>query len=213
MAFTKTPKLFLGDLSNYAEIRRGLSPAIRSQTPTLRELRSVDSATQQGLINALNDWRLSGQAQKIKGAQTAKGLGAVFSNAAASGYYSPAEKITIQTAGLNIKTMDPRQVEWAIRESLNSTGRLHNQDFYKAKYYLDRGGWSPEEATGEMLTAILYSGGILEYDEDTIQETIREYVKRIYGVLNDEETETTERANITAGYYNDVLNIASFFTR
>ena len=213
MAFTLAPKLFLPDLSNYAEIRRGLSPAVRSQTPTLKELRSVDSATQQGLINALNDWRLSGQAQKIKGAQTSKGLGAVFSNAAASGYYSTAEKITIQTAGLNLKTMDPRQAEWAIRESLNSTGRLHNQDFYKAKYYLDSGEWSPEAASGEMLSAILYSGGILEYNEETIQATIREYVKRVYGTLEDLEAENTERANITAGYYNDVLNIAKIFTR
>ena len=213
MAFTKTPKLFLGDLSNYAEIRRGLSKAVREQTPTLKQLRSVDSATQQGLINALNDWRLSGQAQKVAGSQTAKGLGAVFSNAAASGYYSPAEKIKIQTASLNVKSMDRRQAEWAIRESLNSTGRLHNQDFYKAKYYLDKGDWSPEEATNEMLYAILYQGGIFEYSEKIIDETIHEYVNRKYGTLEGLKTETTERANITAGYYNDVLNIAKFFIR
>ena len=154
-----------------------------------------------------------GTAQKIKGSQTSKGLGAVFSKAAASGYYSTAEKITIQTAGLNLKTMDPRQAEWAIRESLNATGRLHNQDFYKAKYYLDKGDWNPEEASGEMLTSILYSGGILEYDEDTIQNAIHEYVKRKYGALEGAKAETVERANITAGYYNDVLNIAKFFTR
>ena len=212
MAYNAQAKLFASDLSNYSEIRRGLSPAMRKATPTLKELKSVDAATQQGLINALNDWRQQGQAQKIQASQLSKGIGSVFSSAASSGFYSTQDKITLQTAGLKLRSMDKDRAEWELRESLGATGRLHNQDFYKAKYFLDGNEWAPEAATNAMLEAILFSGGILEYDEQTIRDTIKEYVKRAYGVLDDLEAESQERANLTGSYYNDVLNIAKLFT-
>lgn len=213
MAFTTQAKIFLSDLSNYAEIRRGLSPAMRKATPTLKELKASDEGVRQNLINALNDWRASSQAQKIAGSQTAKGAAQALTAAAGSDYYTPSQKVQLLTAGLKLRNMDPEQAEWEIRESLAVTGRLHNQDFYKAKYFLDRESWEPSEATNEMLNAMLFSGGILSYDEETIMKTVREYVKRQIGYSGEdkqklEEMTQAEKSQITAGFYNDILNIA-----
>ena len=217
MAYNVKPKLFLQDLSNYSEIRRGLSPAMRKATPLLKELKSVDAGMQQQIINELNDWRQSSQSQKIKGSQTAKGAAQALTAAAGSDYYTPSQKVQLLTAGLKLRNMDPEQAEWEIRESLAVTGRLHNQDFYKAKYYLgdpeddaSANVWDPAAATDAMLNEIIFTGGILQYDEKTIMDTIKEYLKRKPGTTkkNLNAKASTELTNVSASFYNDMLNIA-----
>lgn len=213
MANTTQPKLFEADLSNYAEIRRGLSPAMRAATPTKTALKRVDADTRADLINVLNDWRLQGQASKKASAHTQEGVGSVLSSQAGSSYYSPSEKIKIQTAAIKLKTMDPRQAEWEIKEALNAAGRLHNQDFYKAQYYLDRGDWDVTQADDGMLTAILTGGTLPQYGDDIVDETVKEYVKRLYGFSSDDAgafdaLAQSEKSEMQANYYNDILNIA-----
>ena len=205
MAYNTQAKLFASDLSNYSEIRRGLSPAMRKATPTLKELKSVDAATQQGLINALNDWRRQGQAQKIQASQLATGIGTVFSSAAKSPYYSNEDKITLYTAGIKIKMKDPDVVEWDIRENLSANDRLRNQDFYKAKYYYDGNEWDPTLATNSMLTSFIEGGGLVSASPDIIEKTFAELTRRFGG--NSEE----EQAQQMAGYHNEIMNIAKLF--
>lgn len=210
MAYNVKPKLFLQDLSNYSEIRRGLSPAMRKATPSLKELKSVDAGMQQQIINELNEWRQSSQSQKISAAQSAKGVISALGAAAQSDYYTSPQKAQIKLAGLKLRNMDPDAAAWEVRESLSTTGRLHNQDFYKAKYYLDDDVWDPSAATDSMLYEIIYTGGILQYDEKTIMDTIKEYLKRKPGTTskNLNAKANTELTNVSASFYNDILNIA-----
>ena len=54
-------KTFRQDLSNYSELRRGLTPAMRAQTLTKTELKNVSPDVAIRYINALNEWRQSPQ--------------------------------------------------------------------------------------------------------------------------------------------------------
>ena len=213
MPYTATPKLFLPDLTNYAEIRRGLTPEMRKATPTKKELKQVDAVTREKLIHQLNDWRMMSGGEKRATAHMGDGIAKVLSDAAGSNYYSASDKVKIMTAGLKLRTMDPRQAEWEIRESLNAAGRLHNQDFYKAQYYLDDDTWDPAQATNEMLQAIITGGTLQSYGENVVTATIQEYVRRIYGFASDDVDAFNwavdqARAQMQAGYYQDILNIA-----
>lgn len=217
MANTKTPKMFLSDLSNYTEIRRGLSPAMRKATLTKTELKSVAPDVKEQYIRQLNNWRQMGQGMKSATAHTQEGLSRVLVEAAGSKYYSPTDRAKIVTAGLKLKTMDPRAAEWEVREALNATGRLHDQAFYKAKYYLDARSWDPSQADDSMLLSIIRGGTLQSYGEDVVNATVKEYVKRMYGFTGTEAQEfedliEQESADIKASYYNDVLNIAKLIT-
>lgn len=206
MAFTAQAKLFLSDLSNYAEIRRGLSPAMRKATPTLRELRSVDAATQQGLINALNDYRRTAQREKIAASKFAEGIGGVFDATIDSGYYQGSEKVLIQTAKIKLKSMSKQQAEWELREALGAVSRLRDQDFYKANYYYKDNKWDPTLATVEMLSSFITGGGLIKAPLNVIKATFKEYAKRTHG--NAEK----EQSAAIASYHNDILNIAKMIT-
>lgn len=205
MAYNAQAKLFASDLSNYSEIRRGLSPAMRKATPTLKELKSVDAATQQGLINALNDWRQQGQTQKIQASQLSKGIGTVFSEAAKSNYFSNEDKITLYKAGIKIKMKDPDVIEWDLRENLSANDRLRNNDFYKAKYYYEDNEWDPTLATNSMLTSFVEGGGLITASPDIIEKTFAELTRR-FGGNSDEE-----QAQQMASYHNKIMNIAKLF--
>ena len=73
MANVKTPKLFTSDLSNYAEIRRGLSPAMRKLTVSKTDLKKLTPDVQQSYIRQLNEWRMQGQAAKQATAKRKRG--------------------------------------------------------------------------------------------------------------------------------------------
>ena len=214
MANVKNPKLFAYDLSNYAEIRRGLSPAMRKLTPTKTMLKQVDEHTRRTYIESINKWRSMSQGMKQQTAHTQEGLSNVLISQGKNNYYSKSEQVTIMTAGLKLKTMDPQAAEWEIREALNASGRLHDTNFYKAQYYLDAGEWDPTQATNEMIQAVMSGGTLPKYGENVIDQTIKEYMKRIYNFTESDGEEILqagadlEKQEMVAGYYNDILNIS-----
>ena len=59
MANVKTPKLFASDLSNYAEIRRGLSSTMRKLTVSKSDLKKLTPDVQQAYIRQLTRRRAS----------------------------------------------------------------------------------------------------------------------------------------------------------
>lgn len=217
MVYNVQPKLFLQDLSNYAEIRRGLSKPMRAATPTLKQLKEADAATQQGLINALNDWRALSQSSKIKSARGSQKGAATFTAIATADYYTSTQKIKLITAGLKLRSMSPDEAYVELREAISISGRLHNQDFYKAQYFLDKGTWDTSKATNEMLTEIVLTGGILKYDEDTIMTTLKAYILKNNNIKEDDQKAINEeitklRTETTARFYNDMLNVGRIIT-
>lgn len=217
MAFTTQAKIFLNDLSNYAEIRRGLSPAMRKATPTLTQLKKADAETREGLINALNDWRSMNQSAKIKSARGNQKGPAVFITAAGADYYTANQKIKLITAGIKLKSMSPDEAYVELREAISVSGRLHNRDFYKAQYFLDRGTWDTAKATNEMLTEIVLTGGILNYDEKTIITTLKAYIEKNNNINADDQKAINEeitklRTETSAQFYNDMLNVGRIIT-
>lgn len=219
MANVKTPKLFASDLSNYAEIRRGLSPAMRQLTVSKTDLKKLTPDVQQSYIRQLNEWRMQGQAAKQASAHTQEGVSGALLEAAKSNYYGAKEKVVFATAGLKLKTMQPKAADWEIKEALNAVGRLHDQAFYKAQYFLDKGTWDEKKAETDMLISIIRGGTLKKYGESIFDATVREYVRRTYGFSEEEMQDgfnemlvTREAANVESSYYSDLYDIAKVIT-
>lgn len=219
MANVKTPKLFASDLSNYAEIRRGLSPAMRKLTVSKTDLKKLTPDVQQSYIRQLNDWRLQGQAAKQATAHTQEGVSAALLEAAKSNYYGTKEKVVFATAGLKLKTMQPKAADWEVKEALNAAGRLHDQAFYKAQYFLDKGTWDEKKAETDMLISIIRGGTLKSYGESIFDATVREFVRRTYGFTEEEMQDgfnemlvTREASNVESSYYSDLYDIAKVIT-
>lgn len=221
MANVKTPKLFASDLSNYAEIRRGLSPAMRKLTVSKTDLKKLTPDVQQAYIKQLNEWRLQGQAAKQASAHTQEGVSSALLEAGKSNYFGDKEKakVVFVTAGLKLKTMSPKAADWEVKEALNATGRLHDQAFYKAQYFLDKGIWDEKKAETDMLISIIRGGTLKKYGESIFDATVREFVRRTYGFTEEEMQDgfnemlvTREAANVEASYYSDLYDIAKVIT-
>ena len=215
MANVKTPKLFTSDLSNYAEIRRGLSPAMRKLTVSKTDLKKLTPDVQQSYIRQLNEWRMQGQAAKQATAHTQEGVSSALLEAAKSNYYGAKEKVVFATAGLKLKTMKPKAADWEVKEALNAVGRLHDQAFYKAQYFLDKGTWDEKKAETDMLISIIRGGTLKKYGESIFDATVREFVRRTYGYTEEEMQDgfnemlvTREAANVESSYYSDLYDIA-----
>ena len=219
MANVKTPKLFASDLSNYAEIRRGLSPAMRKLTVSKTDLNKLTPDVQQSYIRQLNEWRLQGQAAKQASAHTQEGVSSALLQAGQSDYYGAKdkvkEKVVFATAGLKLKTMKPKSADWEVKEALSVVNRLHDQAFYKAQYFLDNGTWDAKKAETDMLISIIRGGTLQNYGESIFNATVREYLMRIHGLqesdLTDEMVEEAS-ADIEASYYTDLYDIARVIT-
>ena len=108
--------------------------------------------------------------------------------------------------------MKKDQAEWAIRENLGAVGRLRDQDFYKATYYLDKNEWVSSKAEDGMLDSIIDTKEILKYDNDTIRETLKERHQRKEGSVPSDKEIDKEIANMRATYYSETLDIAKLFT-
>ena len=219
MANVKTPKLFASDLSNYAEIRRGLSPAMRKLTVSKTDLKQLTPDVQQSYIKQLNEWRMQGQAAKQATAHTQEGVSSALLQAAKSNYYGAKEKVVFATAGLKLKTMSPKAAEWEVKEALNAAGRLHDQAFYKAQYYLEGGTWDATKADTDMLISIIRGGTLQNYGDNVFDATVREFVRRTHGLIEEEMQDgfnemlvTREAANLEASYYSDLYDIAKVIT-
>ena len=219
MANVKTPKLFASDLSNYAEIRRGLSSTMRKLTVSKSDLKKLTPDVQQAYIRQLNEWRMQGQAAKQASAHTQEGVSSALLQAGQSNYYGGKdkvkEKVVFATAGLKLKTMKPKAAEWEVKEALSVANRLHDQAFYKAQYFLDAGTWDAKKAETDMLISIIRGGTLQNYGEDIFDATVREYLMRMHGLkesdLTDEMVEEAS-ANIAASYYSDLYDIARVIT-
>lgn len=219
MANVKIPKLFASDLSNYAEIRRGLSPAMRKLTVSKTDLKKLTPDVQQSYIKQLNEWRMQGQAAKQASAHTQEGVSSALLQAAKSNYYGAKEKVVFATAGLKLKTMSPKAAEWEVKEALNAAGRLHDQAFYKAQYYLEGGTWDATKADTDMLISIIRGGTLQNYGDNVFDATVREFVRRTHGLSEEEMQDgfnemlvTREAANLEASYYSDLYDIAKVIT-
>ena len=215
MANVKTPKLFTSDLSNYAEIRRGLSPAMRKLTVSKTDLKKLTPDVQQSYIRQLNEWRLQGQSAKQATAHTQEGVSSALLEAAKSNYYGTKEKVVFATAGLKLKTMKPKAADWEVKEALNAADRLHDQAFYKAQYFLDAGKWDEKKAETDMLISIIRGGTLKSYGDSIFNATVREYLERIHGLdsgeITDEMVEDA-RSDMEASYYSDLYDIAKVIT-
>lgn len=196
-------KQFTPDLSNYSELRRGLSKDMRAQTMSKTELRGADAGAVNRYIEELNRWR--GMSQATKRSRAMKGGSApveqLFQAAIKSGYYSGTDKAIVSAANLKLKTMTPDQAKMELMEDLNTLDRTRNQDFYKAKGYIEDGVFDPEEASDDMLREVVSSGFINQYP-DIAQATVDEYIKRLGA--GGEEQYASERSS----YANDILAIA-----
>ena len=221
MANVKTPKLFASDLSNYAEIRRGLSPAMRQITVSKTSLKKLTPDVQQAYIKQLNEWRMQGQAAKQASAHTQEGVSSALLQAAKSNYFGDKEKakVVFATAGLKLKTMSPKAADWEVKEALNAAGRLHDQAFYKAQYYLEGGTWDATKADSDMLISIIRGGTLQNYGDSIFDATVREFVRRTHGLSEEEMQDgfnemlvTREAANLEASYYSDLYDIARIIT-
>ena len=215
MANVKSPKLFTSDLSNYAEIRRGLSPAMRKLTVSKTDLKKLTPDVQQSYIRQLNEWRMQGQAAKQATAHTQEGVSSALLEAAKSNYYGTKEKVVFATAGLKLKTMKPKAADWEVKEALNAADRLHDQAFYKAQYFLDAGKWDEKKAETDMLISIIRGGTLKSYGDSIFNATVREYLERIHGLdsgeITDEMVEDA-RSDMEASYYSDLYDIAKVIT-
>ena len=183
-------KLFAQDLSNYAQLRRGLSTAMRAQTLTKTELKNVSPDVAIRYINALNEWRQSPQREKIVRGQSSDitRLEGIFEKARQSNFFGPNDRAKLAAANLTIKTMNQEQARWEIREALNAVDRVHGSawytpaDYWANDFYMSHGEWDPSRASDSMLrVAIQYDllADYPEYDEATKEE----YRQRLDGDL------------------------------
>lgn len=200
---------FAHDLSNYSQLRRGLSPAMRAQTMTKKELSQVDPDKVEAYINALNQWRTSPQLEKVTRAQeiAQSPLEQIFQSAALSDFYSAQDKAAFLTANLKLKTMTSDLAQKRIKESLNLIDRLRGADFYKAKYYLDNDTFDPELASNDMLREIVITGYIENYPE-AAEQAKAEYMKRLADVNVGALSGSEEMASEANAYRRDLLGIA-----
>lgn len=200
-------QLFKRDLSNYSQLRRGLSPSMRAETLTKEELLQASPDLVAAYIEALNAWRERGQAFKKERARNMKGVEELFKRAGGNvKYYSANERVKIATANLRLKAMTKNASRFAIQEALNQVDRAHAgawytpTEFYKAKYYLDNGTWDPGESSDEMLRSVVMTGAIEKFDDDIINKTVDEYMVRIGG--------GTDMASSNNAYRSDILGMA-----
>lgn len=198
----KAVKQFTSDLSNYSELRRGLSKDMRDQTLSKTELKQAGPAVDR-YIAELNRWRSMGQqAKKTRSSKEgAAPVEQLFRAAVKSGYYTGTDKATIAAANIKLKTMSKDQAKLELMEDLNALERTRNQNFYKALGYIEGGEWDPEEASDDMLREVVSSGFIDRYP-DIAQATVDEYIRRL-GDSGDEQY-ASERSS----YANDILAIA-----
>lgn len=199
----KAVKQFTSDLSNYAELRRGLSKDMRSQTVSKTDLKASDTYAVDRYIEELNRWRSQSQASKTARASRSGSapVERLFREALRSGYFAGSDKTVIAAANIKLKTMTKEQAQLELMEDLNTLDRTRNQDFYKAQGYIEDGVWDPEEASDDMLRSVVASGFIDQYP-DIAEATINEYIKR----LGDAGAE--QYASERSSYANDILAIA-----
>lgn len=207
-------KLFDQDLSNYAQLRRGLSPAMRQQTLTKEQLRKVSPDIVISYINALNEWRQSPQRGKIVRGQSKEisRLEDLFRREIESGYFGENDVATLATANLKMKSMTQENARREIREALNAVDRAHMGDWYRPEdywineYYMSHDAWDPTMASDSMLRLAIQYGMVDEYPEIKAA-TRQEYADRLG------DSADPIMATQTVSGHLDILATAKLFTR
>ena len=208
---------FNQDLSNYSQLRRGLSKEMRARTMTKTELKQVTPETARQYIDILNQWRTDSQLAKAqRGNKKAfkDPTAQIFAEALKTGYFNgDAEaKAKLMTAGLKISRMDKDTARKEVTEALNAKDRTRSQDFYKADYYLDQGNFDPLQATDNMLREIVVSGYIDKYP-DKADVSKEEYRRRISGTGEADNIGETELSNQRARFMEDLVSIADLIIK
>ena len=206
-------KLFAADLSNYAELRRGLSPAMRAQTLTKKELRAASPDMVISYINSLNQWRQSPQREKIVRGQSEEisRLENIFLKKMKSDFFGPNDKVALAAANLKMKSMPQEQARMEIREALNAVDRLHTSDWYTPRdywasdFYMSHGEWDPAQASDSMLRLAIQYDLISDYPQ--YEEMTKEEYGRRLGVEFSEAIMATQAVSGNL----DVLATAKLF--
>ena len=202
-------KGFTEDLSNYAELRRGLSKTMREQTLGVKELRKASAATQKQYIDILNQWRQQSQVMKKERATIENPVEELFRKAAETDkFYTEDERAKLAAANIKLKTMGADQVKMELLEALDNADRKRNQDFYQVVWFLSKDMFEPGKATDEMLRQIIMSGTIEEYPGQK-DEIIAEYMSRLGSAsVPDQAATETQYASERNAYRQDLLAIA-----
>ena len=206
-------KLFAADLSNYAELRRGLSPAMRAQTLAKKELRAARPDMVISYINSLNQWRQSPQRQKIVKGQDNEvtRLENIFAQVLKTNLFGGNDKVAIAAANLKMKSMSTADARTEIREALNAVDRMHMSDWYKPQdywtsdYYMQNEKWDPAQASDSMLRLAL-EFDLVGYYPQYEDATYEEYRRR----LNTELDKTIIASQRTSAEL-DILATAKLF--
>lgn len=200
---------FSYDLTNYSELRRGLSPAMRAQTMSKTELRKVDPDVAKRYIDALNKWRTSPQKEKSARAHEITRLEQIFAKAGTDQSYTGNERAELLTANLTIKTMPQDRARMEIRENLNLLDRAGG-DWYKGSdywtdiYYMDKSEWDPVKASDNMLrVAVLY---ITPHEYTQYQDATEEEYRKRLGAEADQMIASEKQQ-----YRRDLLTMAKLF--
>lgn len=206
---------FATDLTNYSQIRRGLSPAMRAQTMTKTELRSVSEDVVKKYIEALNVWRNRPLGEKIRRSRKEKtALEDIFQKVMNNDEYTTEQKAMIKAANIKVKSMSQENARMQIREALNNLDRAkiggwyNPEDYWKNKYYLDNETWDPAKASDSMLRIALTYKMMVE-DSPEEEATKDEYLERLGG--GNEEYGRQAYASVVSGYNQDIIDTATWF--
>jgi len=211
----KSIRLFASDLSNYNDIRKGLTAKMRSQIPTRAQLMQATPDVRQNMIDTLNEWRQLSQKKKVAFQERA-GTDYVktYSDQSKNVYFTESERVEFTTASLKLRMMTPDQAEWEFKESLNAVDRKHSREFYKAMSYIEADEFDENMASDEMLSEILKDGGqALKTRPDVFEKALKAYLDRKYGSLKISRAKKSEMywdeyADKMASYNQDVLAAA-----
>ena len=215
MKMAKSIRLFASDLSNYNDIRKGLTSKMRDQIPTRAQLMQATPDVRQNMIDTLNEWRQLSQKEKVAFQERAgTDYVKVYSDQSKNLYFTESERVEFATASLRLRMMSPDQAEWEMKESLNAVDRKHSREFYKAMSYVDNDEFDENQASDEMLSEIIKDGGqALKARPDVFERVLKAYLDRKYGAMKMSRVKKSEMyweeyADKMASYNMDLLAAA-----
>lgn len=215
MKMAKSIRLFASDLSNYNDIRKGLTAKMRAQIPTRAQLMQATPDVRQNMIDTLNEWRQLSQKEKVAFQERAgTDYVKVYSDQSKNLYFTESERVEFATAALKLRMMTPDQAEWEMKESLNAVDRKHSREFYKAMSYVEADEFDENQASDEMLSEIIKDAGqALKAHPDVFERALKAYLDRKYGAMKISRAKKSEMywdeyADKMTSYNQDVLAAA-----
>ena len=215
MKMAKSIRLFASDLSNYNDIRKGLTSKMRAQIPTRAQLMQATPDVRQNMIDTLNEWRQLSQKEKVAFQERAgTDYVKVYSDQSKNLYFTESEQVEFATAAFKLRMMTPDQADWEMKESLNAVDRKHSREFYKAMSYVEADEFDENLASDEMLSEIIKDAGqALKAHPDVFERALKAYLDRKYGAMKISRVKKSEMyweeyADKMASYNQDLLAAA-----